>query len=162
MSAYAVVAASYVLSYNDRLWTSMVSRDLMQPELWHAPPGKMDEVTVLSLPFKASQLTRQQLDDVQLSTLVWGEDYDLRERFLSDLMPTEQRITQMILDHPYDTDADIAGHLDMASKTVGNHLSRIYSKLEGYFGNVADNNKRFFLRDVLDVLDGRFKRINRG
>jgi CRISPR-associated protein (TIGR02584 family) len=153
MSAYAVVAASYMLSYNDRLWTSMVSPDLMKPDLWHAPPGKTNEVTVLSLPFKASQLTNQQLDDVELQTLVWGETYDLRERFIAGLTPTEARITQMILDHPYDTDAQIADHLAMAPKTVGNHLTRIYGKLEGYFGHVTDSNKRFFLRDVLN---GRF------
>jgi CRISPR-associated protein Csx14 len=153
MSAYAVIAASYVLSYNDRLWTSVVPPDLIQADLWHAPPDRYQDVRVLSLPFKASQLMPHQIDDISLKTLVWGEHYDLRDQFMRELTPAERKVTEAIMQYPYHTDAQIAEHLQLAPKTIENHLRHIYQKLESYFEENTASNKRFFLRDVLE---GRF------
>lgn len=152
MSAYAVVAASFVLSYHDRIWTSIVPQDLMKPHLWHAPGGRAHDVKVVTMPFRASQLTYNQLDDIQFKTLVFDENYDMRESFKSNLTPKQLEVVQMIKDHPYDTDGRIASLMNITQKTFENHLSQIYEKLSEFFV-IPASNKRAFL---INIMEGRF------
>ena len=148
MSIYTVVAASFVLSYQDRIWTSIVPAELIRPDLWHVPITWQHSLRVVALPFRASRLTSGQLDDIPTDTLVWGDRPSPVDQLRQSLTPTEKIVVEAILNHPYKSDRDIAAMVHRSHKTIEGHLGRIYRKLEQYF-EVPPENKRSFLRDVL-------------
>lgn len=150
MSIYAVIAASYVFGSEDRVWTILSDHHVLAEGAFHVP--KSATVQVVHLPIKPSRLLPGILADQPLEALLQTPTSP-REAFLKELTPEERALVEMLSEHPYVENQQLAELLHKSLKTVEHQLGSTYRKLETYF-DLKVNVKR--KRQVLlDVLQGR-------
>ncbi len=140
MSIYATLAAARVLSKMDSLWTVLTPSPLMQSGQYHMPVGLADQVHVIQLP----------LFDVD--TPDWESR---RSVFLRVLPKKEREVAQMLTQHPYLRDKELARLLGKSVRTVQNQLASIYDRLEAYLDisqDVVDTR-----HVLIDLLLGRLE-----
>jgi DNA-binding CsgD family transcriptional regulator len=153
MSIYAALAAALLFGEHDRLWTIHTPPELMQAGLFHIPAGLYDQVQIIQLPVSPSRLLPGTIAAENIAHLLQRTRASPRQQFLAALTPEESKLAEVLHQHAYQGNEELATLLGKSPKTIGNQLRSIYSKLFTYFDlDIEDKRKR---QALLDVLAGR-------
>ena len=157
MSIYATLAASLVFGRHDMLWTVLSSPWMVkQRGMFHAPPGRAHEVSLVSLPVLPSRVApgADASDFLQDPLAYLERRRDMRAEFLARLTSVQREVAETLARHPYATNAELADQLGRSRRTVENHLSRSYAKMVRFFdfGESVQNQRQV----LIDVMEGRF------
>ncbi len=146
MSAYALIAASYVFrSDEDRVLTVLSGEAIMQQQgVFHVPPHQADQVSIVQLPLRYVRVAPG--SDVHA---LLSQPRSTKAAFLAKLSQAECAICETMQTHPHATNAEIAQLLGKSEKTIAKQLESIYDKMEQYFDTPFAKDKRSVLRDLL-------------
>ncbi len=147
MSIYATLAASLVFGGLDFVWTVLSSSDVMQPDLYHIPPGYQADVQLVRLPILPSRFFRGTLAEMDMESLM-QRHRNPREHFLAALTEQEMQLVEVLTQHPHATNERLAEVLRKSAKTVEHQFRSVYRKLERFY-DVFNTHKRQMLLDIL-------------
>ncbi len=153
MSIYGALAAATLFGENDRVWTILTPSQWMRSGLFHLPPGQQDRTQVVQLPISTSRFLPGMLAGQSTEQLRKRTSITPRQWFLNELSEEENRLTEILKQHPYASNTELALLLNKAPKTIENQFRGIYRKLFTHFDfDIKDKRKR---QALLDVLVGR-------
>lgn len=146
MSAYAMIAASYVFrSDADRVLTVLSGESVMQQQgRFHVPPHQADEVKIVELPLHYMRVAPGA--DVQA---LLTQPRSHKAAFLAKLTQAERDLCEVMQTHPHASNDELAQIMSKASGTIRTQLESIYDKMEQFFETPLPRDKRSALRDLL-------------
>jgi CRISPR-associated protein Csx14 len=146
MSAYAMIAASYVFrSDNDRVLTVLSGESVMQQQgVFHVLPHQADQVRIVDLPLRYARVA----PGADVNELL-ARPRSIKASFLSKLSPAEREVCEAMQAHPHATNAELGGVLGKSGDTVAKQLEKIYNKMEQFFETPIAQDKRSVLKELL-------------
>lgn len=152
MSIYATLAAGLVFRGRDRLWTVLSPVEILRHGLFHIPPGWREEVQLVALPL----ITARVVDGTaQTPAHIINRRQNIYHDFYQRLSKQERILVDMLQQHPYAGDNDVAELLHKSPRTVQNQLRSIYQKVTGFFdfGERITDKRRLLIDLILGRLD---------
>jgi DNA-binding CsgD family transcriptional regulator len=151
MSIYAALAATLVLTEQDRVWTVITPHDIMQKGVFHLPPGQRQRAKLINLPFIPTRLLNARTNTTPESLGAYLERQMNRRTLLLDKLTTTQReLAELFSTYPRASDAELAVMLERSERTVNRHMSDIYAKMRACFD--IDGNERHLRQILSDLL----------
>jgi hypothetical protein len=154
MAFYASTAAAAVFrETGDQLWVVYSPKDLIESGELRIPPGRKNEIQMISLPILPARLNEdelQRLSDDPESYFAGRQENRLR--YLDRLTPAQRELALLIQQNPYDDVAKLAEQLGKQPKTIENQQGELYSKMLEFVPHdeSRDNSqKRLLLADLL-------------
>lgn len=152
MSIYATLAAGLVFRGRDRVWTVLSPEALLRPGLFHIPPGWREQVQLVALPL----ITARVVDGVSRTPAnIVTRRQNIYHDFYQRLSKQERILVDMLQQHPYAGDNDLAELLHKSPRTIQNQLRSIYQKMTGFFdfGERITDKRRLLIDLILGRLD---------
>ena len=155
MSLYASFAAGLVFGGQVRLWAVLSSDEMVKRGGFHSPPGMRDQVQVVELPLLPARILPGSLnaDGLNMESLT-QQRAKAQENFLHLLTPSERETAQLLAQHRYASNQQLAEMRHVSRRTVESQLLTIYPKLASYvdFGDQIQDKRQAlidFLREGL-------------
>jgi CRISPR-associated protein (TIGR02584 family) len=146
MSAYAMIAASYVFNHEDDRVLVVVSDERLTANhgQFHVEPGMRDQVQIVYLPLQPARLAPGS-DPAEL----FDRWLPMREKFLAKLSAAERELCEVFQSYQYADNKELGEYLSKSERTVAKQLENIYKKMDGFFDTTLPKDKRSILRDIL-------------
>ncbi len=146
MSAYAMIAASYVFrSDNDRVLTVLSGESVMQQQgVFHVSPHQADDVKIVELPLHYARVAPG--SDIEE---LLAKPKSHKAAFWDKLTPAERELCEVFQTHPHATNEELAAMLSKSSGTIRTQLESVYDKMGQFFETSIPKDKRSVLKDLL-------------
>jgi len=153
MSIYATLAAALVFGPRDRVWTVLSPEEVLNAGGFHIPPGMRDRVTLVDLPVLPPRLRSAEAAALSDPLGLIARRRDPRQALFSRLTPAERELVELLEQHPYASDGELAGMLAKGQRTVENQLYTVYQKMVDLCDTTEMATRK--RQVLLDILAGR-------
>lgn len=151
MSIYATLAAALIFTSRDKVWTVLSPPQVVEQKgIFHLSAKMQEKVQLVALPLLT---TRGRLKDAEKIRKLVELRQNPRSEFLNKLSQKEQKLVEILAQHPDASNEELAKVLDKSIKTIETQLSTIYGKMVAYldFGESVQHKRQ----TLIELLNGR-------